>query len=98
MKAILIDTSSTLITVWYPYRRSSDVYVATGQPFVRCLQCESDVQLTDLAEHLRYHDKRVGPAPIVSPTKVGSEIEWRCVTVFSHKPPEGEGEGGTDAD
>lgn len=97
MKAILIDTSFALVTVWYLYRRSPDVYVATGKPFVRCLQCESDIQLTDLADHLRYHDRRVGPAPLVSPIKVDGEIKWRIVTAFSHKSPDGESEGGTTA-
>lgn len=97
MKAILIDTSCALVTVWYPYRRSPDVYVATGKPFIRCLLCKSDVQLTDLADHLRYHDRRLGPASIVSPTKVDGKIGWRIVTGFSHKPPDGESERGTIA-
>ena len=97
MKAILIDTSWALVTVWYPYRRSPDVYVATGKPFIRCLQCESDVQLTDLADHLRGHDRRVGPAPIVSPIKEDGKIKWRIVEGFSHRPPDSESEGGTIA-
>lgn len=57
-KTIITPVMGPMIGVYYPYRKTGDLYVALkGEP-VFCCQCEEKFPLKDLPGHIDGHDRR----------------------------------------
>lgn len=90
MKPILVDISTVLMLVRYPYKRSTDIIVAISGHPAHCCICDEDVaDWADLADHIRGHDRRVGPAKILTRKRNDArELALFEVVQFRDKPPE----------
>ena len=57
-KTIITPVMGPMIGVYYPYRKSGDLYVALkGEP-VFCCQCEAKFPFEKLSQHIDSHDRR----------------------------------------
>jgi len=66
MKPIIISGFMAFLLVKYPYRQGKDAYIVTDGHPVYCIQCEKEMPVEDLVDHIRFHDKRKGQADIVA--------------------------------
>jgi len=66
MKSIVVSRMMAFLLVKYPYRQSKDAYIiANGHPTF-CVQCQKEMPVEELIEHIHYHDKRKGKADIIA--------------------------------
>lgn len=57
-KTIITPVMGPMIGVYYPYRKTGDLYVLLkGEP-VFCCQCEEKFPLSQLHKHIQSHDRR----------------------------------------
>ena len=47
-----------MLGVWYPHRKTPDLYVALDGEPVFCTQCEAKFPMEQLPEHILSHDSR----------------------------------------
>ena len=58
-KTIITRVMGPMIGVYYPHRKTGDLYVALrGEP-VFCCQCEAKFPIADLPKHIESHDTRI---------------------------------------
>ena len=58
-KTIITPVMGPMIGVYYPHRKTGDLYVALkGEP-VFCCQCEARFPIADLPQHIESHDTRI---------------------------------------
>lgn len=58
-KTIITPVMGPMIGVYYPHRKTGDLYVALkGEP-VFCCQCEAKFPIADLPQHIESHDTRI---------------------------------------
>ncbi len=57
-KTIITPIMGPMIGVYYPYRKTGDLYVVfKGEP-VFCCQCDAKFPFKELAEHIDNHNRR----------------------------------------
>lgn len=47
-----------MIGVWYPYRKTPDLYIALDGKPILCTQCEQTFPVEQFTEHIDNHDRR----------------------------------------
>lgn len=57
-KTILVQFMGPMIGVFYPYRKTGDLYVALRDSPVFCCRCEAQFPLEELPQHIQSHDRR----------------------------------------
>jgi len=57
-KIIITPVMGPIIGVYYPHRKTGDLYVAGPKGEVHCCQCEATFPLADLSKHIESHDTR----------------------------------------
>lgn len=58
-KTIIRCIVGPMLGVYYPYRKTGDLYVALGRDEpVFCCQCEAKFPLKELPQHIESHDRR----------------------------------------
>jgi hypothetical protein len=57
-KTIITPVMGPMIGVYYPHRKTGDLYVALGGKPVHCCQCDADFPLEELSAHIESHDTR----------------------------------------
>ncbi len=93
----IVSTAGMMLFVKYPYRQAPDVYVTGGlteeqRTSVSCCQCDdATFPLSDLLGHIRSHDRRVGPAPVLARDAAGNLV---VVKGFAPVTPEAQPVGG----
>lgn len=62
---IIMFVDCALPRVFYPHRKTPDLYgVAEGRP-IRCFQCETDVKVEAFYHHIRSHGQQSKNKPIL---------------------------------
>jgi len=68
-QAIVARILGPMYAVYYPYRKTGDLYVAIEGYPIRCCQCDEDIPVDDSLvawrEHIRKHSRRKLVNPIV---------------------------------
>ena len=68
-QAICARITGPMYAVYYPYRKSGDMYVAIEGYPIHCCQCEQDIPVDDSLkawrEHIRKHARRKLVNPII---------------------------------
>jgi len=57
-KTIITRVMGPMIGVYYPHRKTGDLYVALSGKPVFCCQCEAQFPLSELPQHIESHDTR----------------------------------------
>ena len=57
-KTIIQRIMGPMVGVYYPYRKTGDLYIALDGKPVHCCQCDADFPLEQFDEHIESHDKR----------------------------------------
>jgi len=57
-KTIIMPVMGPMIGVYYPYRKTGDLYVVLRGAPVFCCQCEAKFPLKELPQHIDSHDRR----------------------------------------
>ena len=76
-KTAICRVFGPMIAVYYPYRRTGDMYVAIkGHSTVHCCQCYEDVPNDGFLDHVRHHNRfeRKYPNLIIDPGLVEPEL------------------------
>jgi len=71
-KTIIARVFGPMVGVYYPYRKTGDLYVAVKEHPVRCCQCDQDVPDDEFLKHVTSHNrlKRKHPDFIIDPSLV----------------------------
>ena len=57
-KTIITPVMGPMIGVYYPYRKTGDLYVALKDSPVFCCQCEAEFPIEELPQHIDSHNRR----------------------------------------
>ena len=57
-KTIITPVMGPMIGVYYPYKKTGDLYVALKGKPVFCCQCKAKFPMKDLPQHIDSHDRR----------------------------------------
>lgn len=57
-KVIIAPLFGPMIGVYYPHRKTGDMYVGLRDHPVKCCQCEAEFPLEELTAHIESHDSR----------------------------------------
>ena len=57
-KIVIARIMGPMIGVYYPYRKTADLYVALNEKPVHCCQCDGNFPSKELAQHIDSHDRR----------------------------------------
>ena len=57
-KTIITPVMGPMIGVYYPYRKTGDLYVALKDQPVFCCQCKAEFPFSELPQHIDSHDRR----------------------------------------
>lgn len=58
-KTVIAPVGGPMIGVYYPYRKTGDLYVVLKDEPVFCCQCEAKFPIGELPKHVKSHDRRV---------------------------------------
>jgi len=68
-QAICVRVFGPMYAVYYPYRKTGDLYVAIEGHPIRCCQCAQDIPVDDRlkawSQHIRDHSRRKLVNPII---------------------------------
>ncbi len=68
-KTFVLKMLGTMVAVYYPYRKSGDLYVVgpdgPGQVFHCCQQCDADFPIDKFIEHVNSHNKHLKRFPVI---------------------------------
>ncbi len=57
-RTIITPVLGPMVGVYYPHRKTGDLYVALKDEPVFCCQCEAKFPMADLSKHIDSHDTR----------------------------------------
>ena len=68
-KTVIVRLFGPMVGVYYPYRKTGDLYVALKEHPIHCCQCDQDVPDGEFLEHVKSHnrEKRKYPKIIIGP-------------------------------
>ena len=75
-KTVIVRLMGPMIGVYYPYRKSGDLYVGSIELSIHCCQCDApDFESKDFLDHIRKHNraKRKYPGFIIDPELIEEE-------------------------
>ena len=62
-KTVIYRIMGPMVAVFYPYRRSGDMYVVGPEEVTHCCQCDQDFPTEGFLEHVNTHNSKLKKFP-----------------------------------